>query len=81
MGLSIEQKWAYAQELCEEFFGFDPNPQNAEFEVQDAAGIVQTSTSGPRDAAFAEALRNASQYAQDGPVWVFEVFRVQVFPS
>ena len=50
----------------------------AEFEVQDADGMVQAVAGGPRAEAFREALHYARQYEQDGPVTMWEVLRVQL---
>lgn len=50
----------------------------AEFEVQDSDGMVQAVASGPRAAAFNEAMNYARQYEQDGPVTIWEVLRVQL---
>ena len=50
----------------------------AEFEVQDADGMVQAVAGGPRAEAFREALHYARQYEQDGPVTMWEVLRVPI---
>lgn len=53
-------------------------PARTDFEVQDELGVSCASASGPREAALREILCYAAQYAQDGPVRVFEVVRVMV---
>lgn len=53
-------------------------PAITEFEVQDELGVSCAGASGPRDKALQEAMSYAGQYAQDGPVRVFEVVRVMV---
>lgn len=49
----------------------------SEFEVWQGDEMV-ASTYGPRDAAEHEAMLYAAQYAQDGPVRVFEIARTLV---
>ena len=78
MGLSVEQRRAEARDACVREFGLDPAADTAEFEVQDADGMVQACAGGPRADALREAMHYAAQYAQDGPVRVFEVLRIQV---
>ena len=57
----------------ERFFAF-------EFEVWQGDEMV-ASASGSRDDALREAMHYAAQYAQDGPVRVFEVTRTIVTPN
>ena len=74
--LSIGQMFAEVLKIeaaQERFFPF-------EFEVWQGDEMV-ASASGPRDEAMREAMHYAAQYAQDGPVRVFEVTRTLVRPN
>lgn len=51
--------------------------ERSEFEVWQNDEMV-ASTSGPRDEARREAMNYAKQYAEDGPVQIFEVTRTLV---
>lgn len=52
-------------------------PADAEFQItQD--GFIVAGAEGPRDQAWAEIQRYAAQYAEDGPVEIWEVTRRRI---
>lgn len=88
---SAQQKLEYAQDLAARLNATRPAPEfpqlsdgeryfPVEFEVWQGDEMC-ASASGPRNEALREAMHYAAQYAQDGPVRVFEVTRKLVTPN
>jgi hypothetical protein len=56
----------------------DKSKEWAEFEMHGPEGFMLAGTSGPRDEALSEMRRYVAQYAEEGPLRVYEVHRVDV---
>lgn len=54
--------------------------QEAEFELR-CDGEFAAGASGPRASAWRDIQHYAAQYAQDGPIEIYEVHRTRVYPA